>query len=423
MKLNNKQGNERLNEIYKITSILLDDDNDENTLKNVLKLACSMLDLDTGVVCRVHNNQYQVLEIFQDSGIDFDKNNLLRLEETFCVDTIKENQILAIYDIPNSEYNEHKSYLRYKTAAYIGIPIKFNEKDLGTINFSSTQAKNNPFTTEDQDLVTYLGQWVNHFLDRSYYKQSLNNKNLQLEKLNQQLETNNTRLQEIMGDKNELMQILVHDLKSPLSNIKMLSYLFEEFSESEEHKDLLTIFDNSLTFIIHLIEQMETLNSVENYPLNNFLEEFDLKSFISEIIKSFDSTAEAKKITLNLDYNSKRTNIATDMNFLKRVLYNLMSNAIKFSSFEKRIIISVADINQNFTISVKDEGPGISKDDQDKLFDKFNKLKNKPTNNESSSGLGLYIVKKLLKNLHGEIDVMSKIGEGATFKLTIPHKI
>jgi signal transduction histidine kinase len=111
------------------------------------------------------------------------------------------------------------------------------------------------------------------------------------------------------------------------------------------------------------------------------------------------------------------------MNFLKRVLYNLISNAIKFSPFEKEIIISVIDTNKTFTISVKDKGPGISEEDQEKLFNKFNKLKNKPTNNESSSGLGLYIVKKLLKNLHGEIEVISELGKGTTFKLTIPHHI
>jgi signal transduction histidine kinase len=423
MKLESKQGNERLNEIYKITSILLNDDHDENRLKNILELACSMLNLDTGIVCSVKDNEYQILEIYQKDNDNFDKNNKLRLDEAFCVETIKENQILAIHNIPDSKYKNHTSYLKYQVASYIGIPIKFNEKDLGTINFSSTTAKENPFTVEDQDLVTYLGQWVNHFLDRTFYKQSLNNKNLQLEKLNQQLEHNNTRLQEIMGDKNELMQILVHDLKSPLSNIKMLSYLFEEFSESEEHKDLLGIFDNSLTFIIHLIEQMETLNSVENFPLNNYLEDFNLKNFIEEIIKNFDSTAEAKNIKIILKYQCETTNIATDMNFLKRVLYNLISNAIKFSSFEKQIIISVIDHQNNYEISVKDEGPGIPKEDQEKLFNKFNKLKNKPTNNESSSGLGLYIVKKLLKNLRGEIKVESELGNGTTFILTIPNTI
>ena len=111
------------------------------------------------------------------------------------------------------------------------------------------------------------------------------------------------------------------------------------------------------------------------------------------------------------------------MNFLKRVLYNLISNAIKFSPFEKQIVVSVLDHQNNYEISVKDEGPGISKEDQEKLFNKFNKLKNKPTNNESSSGLGLYIVKKLLKNLHGKISVESDLGSGTTFNLTIPHKI
>ena len=111
------------------------------------------------------------------------------------------------------------------------------------------------------------------------------------------------------------------------------------------------------------------------------------------------------------------------MNFLKRVLYNLISNAIKFSPFEKEISISVIDTKNTFTISINDQGPGISEEDQEKLFTKFNKLNNKPTNNESSSGLGLYIVKKLLKNLHGEIEVKSILGQGTSFNLTIPHQI
>ena len=168
---------------------------------------------------------------------------------------------------------------------------------------------------------------------------------------------------------------------------------------------------------------METLNSVENFPLNNYLEDFNLKNFIEEIIKNFESTADAKNIKIILKYQCDATNIATDMNFLKRVLYNLISNAIKFSPFEKQIVVSVLDHQNNYEISVKDEGPGISKEDQEKLFNKFNKLKNKPTNNESSSGLGLYIVKKLLKNLHGKISVESDLGSGTTFNLTIPHKI
>jgi hypothetical protein len=82
MKLESKQGNERLNEIYKITSILLNDDNDENTLKHVLELACSMLNLDTGIVCSIKDNEYQILEIFQDGDDTFDKNTYAHLLTT-----------------------------------------------------------------------------------------------------------------------------------------------------------------------------------------------------------------------------------------------------------------------------------------------------------------------------------------------------
>jgi signal transduction histidine kinase len=108
---------------------------------------------------------------------------------------------------------------------------------------------------------------------------------------------------------------------------------------------------------------------------------------------------------------------------LKRVLHNVISNAIKFSPFNKNVFIAIEAGKQEFLIKIKDEGPGISEDDQKKLFDKFNKLKNKPTNSESSSGLGLFIVKELLKNLKGTIDVKSELEVGTVFTITLPKSI
>ncbi|MBC7653870.1 MAG: HAMP domain-containing histidine kinase [Oligoflexus sp.] len=203
----------------------------------------------------------------------------------------------------------------------------------------------------------------------------------------------------------------------------MLSYLFQEFATNEESEELINIFNKSIDYVFHLIEQMETLNSVENLPLNVYVEEFNLNNFIEETVKSFKSVAEAKSIKLNQNFKAKENIIKTDINFLKRVLYNVISNAIKFSPFEKNIFIDLEFVKNNFLIKIKDEGPGISEDDKKKLFDKFNKLKNKPTNSESSSGLGLFIVKELLKNLKGQIDVTSKIDVGTTFTIILPKSI
>jgi signal transduction histidine kinase len=168
---------------------------------------------------------------------------------------------------------------------------------------------------------------------------------------------------------------------------------------------------------------METLNSVENVSLNYYIEEFDLNLFLAETLENFKNTADYKQIKLGYTSNTAVTNIKTDQNFLKRILHNLLSNAIKFSPFQKNIYVNLSLKEEDFYISIKDEGPGISLDEQTKLFDRFSTLSNKPTNNESSSGLGLFIVKELLKSIKGDVMVQSTIDEGSTFTIRIPLEL
>lgn len=410
----------KMDELYRITSILIK--NEDGALSEILKVACSVLEAETGIIYNIINDKYRVLEFFSTIGAPNLKGEILNLSDTFCEFTIKENKVLSVNDIKSdNKYNMHPCSTQFGLGSYIGIPISFNDSEIGTLNFSSSKRKETPFSQSDRDFVQYLGQWVSNYFDRLYYKRSIQDKNVLLEELHQESEQKNKELKEIMNEKNQLMQILVHDLKSPLSNIQMLSYLFQDFVKDEESEELFNIFNKSLRDVFHLIEQMELLNSVENLPLNNFIEEFDLKKFLEENIKNFKNAADLKNIELHLKTNGKAFLIKSDQNFLKRIFNNLISNAIKFSPFDKCIYITLTAEKDQFTISVKDEGPGISPTDQEKLFKKFSTLsKNKPTNNESSSGLGLFIVKELISHLNGEITLESKLEEGSTFTVILP---
>ncbi|MBK0381841.1 GAF domain-containing sensor histidine kinase [Pedobacter sp. SD-b] len=423
MTLSTQEYRLRLKEIYKLSSILINNVEQENSLKDILESTCSLLNLETGNICIIDGEKITYYEHFCQIDDGIVKNTTVNLKDTFCDIAIKANKLIAINDLSDSAYKNHKGRLKNNINCYIGLPIHFNEGGKGAINFSSSVAKKTEFSAADIDLVNYLGQWVSQYLDRKSFKKSLKNKNLQLEQLNQELEKKNEDLEQIMKEKNQLLQILVHDLKSPLSNIKMLSYLFQEFVTNDESEELIGIFNKSLDYVFHLIEQMETLNSVENFPLNAYAEQFNLNSFLTETVKSFNSVAEAKGIKLIYNSKVKENTISTDMNFLKRISHNVISNAIKFSPFNKKVTVDLELVKNNFVIKVIDEGPGITAADQEKLFDKFNKLKNKPTNSESSSGLGLFIVKELLKNLKGDIKVKSKVDVGSTFTITLPKSI
>ncbi|MDA9555126.1 GAF domain-containing sensor histidine kinase [Pelobium sp.] len=411
MNPNNQEDRRKMDEILKISSIF--SENKENTLVEILQTACFLLGVESGSISNVNGNIYVVHEFFSTVGVDSLKGLKLNKQDTFCDFTLEKNRVVAIDDVAASEYKIHPAHTTFKVNAYIGVPIKFNEHEIGTLSFTSHHAKNPPFTQSDRDLVQYLGQWISNHLDRLYYKENINLKN-------EELAEKNENLQKIMQEKNQLFQILVHDLKSPLSNIKMLSFLFQDFVKDKESEELLEIFNKSLQDAFHLIEQMETLNTVENYNLSNYIEEFDLNDFLIETVKAFSNTAEAKQIKLNYEATVNSSKISTDQNFLKRILHNLISNAIKFSPFDKKIQINLKQSEQEFIIEVIDEGPGISDEEQKKLFNRFSILSNKPTNNESSSGLGLFIVKELLKKINGEITANSIVGKGSNFSVRLP---
>jgi len=421
MKTPLQEDKNRMDKIFKITSIL--SKNHENTLVEILKVSCSLLGMEIGMIAKINNDDYFCIDYFSTSAGENLKNLTLNIKNTFCDLTIKKNEVVTVDDSNLTDHITHPCYEILKIRSYIGVPIKFNELEIGTLSFSSYDHKEPGFSQTDRDLVQYLGQWVNNYFDRIDYKETISKKNQELEKLNQELAVNNQNLHKIMQEKNQLMQILVHDLKSPLSNIQMLSFLFQDFVTDKESGELLNIFNKSLQDVFHLIGQMETLNSVENLSSENFIEEFDLNTFLVENLKNFEITAKTKQIEIIYSFDQELKKIKTDQNFLKRILHNLISNALKFSTYDKNVFINLSNTENEFQISIRDEGPGITIADQEKMFDRFSKLENKPTNNESSSGLGLFIVKELLNRINGTVSVKSKLEEGSIFTVNLPFEL
>ena len=153
---------------------------------------------------------------------------------------------------------------------------------------------------------------------------------------------------------------------------------------------------------------------------NNFrFESTNISQLVSEVISESKDRANQKNITLfnNLISNNK---IVIDKKWMKIAVYNLISNAIKYSPSGKSIHVDTNIISDKYKISVKDEGPGISAEDQENLFKKFQRLSAKPTGNETATGLGLYIVKDIVEKHNGEVSCESSINRGSTFSIMLP---
>lgn len=226
----------------------------------------------------------------------------------------------------------------------------------------------------------------------------------------------NEELVSLNNEKNNLISIVAHDLKSPLNQIKALIGLIKLTAGEldEETQKYIDTIEHSATRLNEMIGKILDIEAIESQKLNISIERFNISELLLSCVERFKINAEAKEIELTHNITSNLQS-ELDAGFTNQVFENLISNAIKFSPKFLKIHVSLKQSEQLITICVRDEGPGLSEEDQKKLFGKYQKLSAKPTGNETSTGLGLSIVKKYVEAMSGEIWCESEVNKGARF--------
>jgi two-component system, sensor histidine kinase and response regulator len=254
---------------------------------------------------------------------------------------------------------------------------------------------------QEKKLAQFYTELENKITERTL---ELNEKNATLIQLNQ--------------EKNELLSIVAHDLKNPLSGIQgateeMISALDE--MHKDEMTEWLVMINRGSRQMFDLINNLLDVNVIESGKIKVSLTQVNIFPTLQSLINDYIERAKVKNLTLNFQYNNHAYNACVDKQLVHQILENLISNAIKYSPFGKNISIRVSQDEQYVRCEIEDEGPGLSDDDQDKLFSKFNRLTPQPTGGEQSTGLGLFIVKKLVESMHCKVWCESQLGQGATF--------
>ena len=244
-----------------------------------------------------------------------------------------------------------------------------------------------------------------------------------IQEQHQQISRHNMELKELYKEQQILQTMVAHDLKSPLNKIRGLVSVLQDSGSLEEKERALLDRINSITEGgTRLIGELTFLSSLENGRFQPQYERFELSRFITDTLNDHRYYAALKGVEVIPQLTEHPVFIHMDKAVLTRILDNLLSNAIKFSHAGDRVWVRTWDGNGRFGMVVVDEGPGITEADQGKLFKRFQKLSNRPTGGESSSGLGLSIVKELVNRLGGEVKVFSRVGNGSSFGVTFPQE-
>lgn len=226
----------------------------------------------------------------------------------------------------------------------------------------------------------------------------------------------NKKLNAMDAEKNNLIGIVAHDLKNPLNNIIALTDIIKLTHEQDRNKtqEYLDMIKESSHRLINLIKKILNTESIEAQETRLNLEKINLSEKVVSIIHRFTLEAEQKKIQLLTSLDEKVT-AKVDPNYFEQIIENLLSNAIKFSTFEKSVFINLYTKENKAICEIKDQGQGLDANDKEKLFIKYQKLSATPTNNETSTGLGLSIVKKYVDVMQGEIWCESEKDKGTSF--------
>lgn len=238
-----------------------------------------------------------------------------------------------------------------------------------------------------------------------------------------ELEETNTTLTKTNALKNDLLSITAHDLKNPLGNIMAYSKIIQEDELTKaELQQFLSVIHDSAINMLKIISELLDAVVLENTNFELDLEIIDLQKLTEKIIALNEPQISSKNQQIVFDHPSS-VPVKADPKWVKEAIENLLSNAIKYSPSGGAIKVSLNQSETGVELAIADSGPGFTENDKQQLYGKFKRLSAKPTGGESSTGLGLSIVKEIV-SLHGwEIMLDTTPGKGSTFTIKIPPSL
>ena len=243
----------------------------------------------------------------------------------------------------------------------------------------------------------------------------LEESNAQLQVQKETIASQSRTLVKLIEEKDYIIRILAHDLRNPLKNITGLAQLLEIEEDAVRVKECTEMIVQSSSKAQHLVNRVLEMDASEQEIGSVKLSNIKLGAVLHQVLDTLKDSADVKGINIKVENQSVKDVVLAEETYLTLIFENLISNAIKFSESNKMVIVRLVNEQDNLRISIIDEGPGIDPEEEDRLFKKFSRLSARPTAGESSTGLGLSLVKRYIELIDGKVWYEREVAAGATF--------
>lgn len=288
------------------------------------------------------------------------------------------------------------------------IPVFQNDTLVFVLEFFSPPAPNPDETM--LNALTGVGEQLGRMAER-----------LQAE---EELAALNRRLVELNDEKNQFLGIASHDLKNPLNGLSLMGELLMTGGLAEEEvTDLGRRISGEARRTMQLIQKLLDVTAIESGKFNLRPRETSLAESLHHVQAKLQPRAEAKGQAIVVAPFAEDVWVWADPDYLLEILDNLVGNALTFMAAGppvRTVTLAFGREGAEGILSVQDEGPGFSEEDRGKIFGRFVKLSARPTGGEHSTGLGLSIVRRLTEAMGGRVELESRLGMGARFRIVLP---
>ncbi|HLZ02133.1 MAG TPA: DUF3369 domain-containing protein [Bradyrhizobium sp.] len=405
--------------IIDAASTLYDFKSMQRLAEGVLTQLASLLNVDcAGILVLRDDNKGDELSVLAGSGC---YSRFIGAASSKSLDPDLRTMVEAAFKRRKHEFVDHRTVLYVRTGSGREVVVLLQaERQL---------------SETDRSLVEIFGSRLSIAFDNVILYQQLHEANTQLEdrvaqrtralmQANRRLSAQWLRLQRANGFKNEILGTVAHDLKNPLGVIlgrtEMLTELISTAASKESVTSQIDHIRDATKRLTTMVDHLISDAMADAFDITIRREPVDIAALVNEVAEANQPLAVNKQQTITV---SAPPNIVTmcDTDRIREAIDNLVSNAVKYSPIGGKISVTVSHEDDNTIIRVADQGAGLSPEDLGRLFGRFQRLSAKPTAGESSTGLGLSIVKRIIDMHGGEVTATSAgPNKGSTFTIVLP---
>ena len=373
----------------------------EDRIHTILELAISYYGLDMGIVSHIEGDSYEILYVAGTGQCPI-QGTSFPYKDTFCALTYQASNVQAFFNVGQSELATHPCYHQFQMNSYIGVPLYVDGERYGTVNFSSLQPREEPFSEAEKSFIRMISQWIGHEIGNSRYLKKIKDSEEELRRSNKELD--------------QYASIVSHDLQQPLRAIDGFLELLKQGAadklDDQARAYIKSAHDAShyLSVVIDELLEYARCAKSEKEP-----ELIDLNDVMDNVVQVLSLSLDEKDADIHY---GRLPEIMHDRNQVERLLTNLVGNAVKYAGDRSPVIeVGAKEQGDDWLIWVKDNGIGIAENHREHVFDMFYRVGEKEE--ASGTGIGLAICKKIVESRGGRIWVESEPDQGSTFFFTV----